>query len=98
MKRPRTVSARGTLIEHWNSIHGIWRVIPTTSAPGSFADTIRGISAVSRNEARWPQSAGGLARPPAARYARYGRKFSRKIVRSRKIRSRIACFSSVIMN
>ena len=42
--------ACGSLIEHWNSIHDIWRVIPTTSAPTSFADTLRGISAVSRTD------------------------------------------------
>ncbi len=39
-----------TLVEHWNSIHQRWSVIPSPNAPNSGLNVLWGISAVSRSD------------------------------------------------
>jgi len=39
-----------TLIEHWNSIHDIWRVLPSPNPPSGYLNVLWGISAVTRGD------------------------------------------------
>jgi hypothetical protein len=40
----------GTLIEHWNSVYHVWRVLPSPNPPSGFLNLLWGISAVSRGD------------------------------------------------
>jgi len=39
-----------TLVEHWNSIHNVWRVIPSPNPPSEYLNVFWGVSAVSRTD------------------------------------------------